>query len=163
MSPGRQSIQTVVGIFLAVALAAGPSSSASFAVEPGKRIGPVAIGMTEHEVLNAVGGRMRPAQGPAREVLEIPAHGLTVWLSTERVIRIRTTNAAHKTQSGYGPGDENWTRARQALCNGGVSEASAVHMTAAGFEVRCPFAGLVLEVSRDRIVGLVVLPSERLR
>ncbi|MDR7522484.1 MAG: hypothetical protein QN168_08480 [Armatimonadota bacterium] len=163
MDPGRQSIQILVGVFLTVVLAAGPSSSASFAVEPGKRIGPVTIGMAEHEVLAAVGGGMRPAPGPAPDVLEIPAHGLTVWFSTGRVIRIRTTNTAHKTPSGYGPGDGNWAGARQASCNGGVSEASAVHVTAAGFEIRCPFAGLVLEVSRGRIVGLVVLPSERLR
>ncbi len=52
---------------------------------------------------------------------------------------------------------------RQAACNGGLNEASAVYDALKGFEIYCPLKGIIIEVLEGKVAGLSVVPAEALR
>ncbi len=150
-------------IFVSILLAASPVySGPQPAVQPGEKIGPVTLGMTEDQVKRAMGASVSPGAIEGQPVLNVPSQGLTIWISVGRVARVRTTNPAHKTVAGFAPGDTGWQIAKQALCNGGLSEASALRTMSGGFEFWCPFRGVMVEVSGDRVTSISVIPRDRL-
>jgi hypothetical protein len=150
---------------LVLALAAAPSGAlaGSPVITPGRGIGRVTLRMTARQVYAVLGPPATTAYTRGQLLLRYPVGGLTVWIAKDRVIRIRTVHPDHRTAAGFGPGDGRWEQARQALCHGGRSEASATRPTAAGFEIRCPLRGVILEVSQDRLASVSVIPIERLR
>ena len=151
-------------VFVLLLAELAPASHASaLVVTPGRGIGPVRLWMTENQVKSILGPSTPVASSKGRYPLSFPSQGVTVWFSKGRVVKVRTVNPDHKTVSGFAPGDTRWEQARQALCHGGRSEASATRATPAGFEIRCPLRGVVLEVSQGRVVGLSVIPIAKLR
>jgi len=151
-------------VFVLLLAELAPASHASaLVVTPGRGIGSVRLSMTEAQVKRILGPSIPVASAKGRYPLNFPSQGLTVWFSKGRVVKVRTVNPNHKTVSGFAPGDTRWEQARQALCHGGRSEASATRATPAGFEIRCPLRGVVLEVSQGRVVSLSVIPIAKLR
>jgi len=151
-------------LFLLLLVELSPASAASaVVVSPGRGIGPVRLSMTEAQLKRILGPSTPVASAKGRYPLTFPSQGLTVWFSKGRVVKVRTVNPDHKTVSGFAPGDTRWEQAKQAICHGGRSEASATRETAAGFEIRCPLRGVVLEVSGGRVVSLSVIPIAGLR
>lgn len=135
--------------------------SAEFTINLGKGIGPVTLGMDISELKKAVGGSLSTEADQA--VYTLSEQGLTVFTLYGRVTRVRTTNPNHRTEAGFGPGEKDWTRVRQAACNGGLSEASVVYDVTKGFEIRCPLKGIIIEVQDGKVAGLSVIPAETLR
>jgi uncharacterized protein YkwD len=112
--------------------------------------------MSATELEAAVG---RPSAEEAispQKVLRFDPLGLTVWLEGGRTVQVRTTNPGHATASGFGPGQPNWEAARAALCQG----LSARYDVPGGMEIRCPSAGLIIEVWANRIASMSVIPAE---
>ncbi len=136
-------------------------SAAEFTIYPGKGIGPVTLGMSIDELKRVLGGSL--STGADQTVYTVPQQGLAVSVLYGRVTRVRTTNPSHRSEAGFGPGDQEWTRVRQAACNGGLNEASAVYDVVKGFEIYCPLKGIIIEVQEGKVVGLSVVPAEALR
>ncbi len=136
-------------------------SAAEFTIHPGKGIGPVTLGMDVDELRRVFGGSL--STGADQTVYMVPQQGLAVSVLYGRVTRVRTTNPSHRSEAGFGPGDQDWTRVRQAECNGGLNEASAVYEAAKGFEIHCPLKGIIIEVQEGKVTGLSVVPAEALR
>jgi len=160
--PSVTSRKILVFVLLLAVLA--PASHASaLVVTPGRGIGSVRLSMTEAQVKRVLGPSIPAVSATGRHPLSFPSQGVTVWFSKGRAVKVRTVNPDHKTAAGFAPGDTRWEQAKQALCHGGRSEASATRATPTGFEIRCPLRGIVLEVSHGRIVGLSVIPIAKLR
>jgi hypothetical protein len=88
-----------------------------------------------------------------------PSPQIDVVVEYGHVAQIRTTNPGDQTSTGFGPGQTGWEEARAALCPG----ASITQEVASGLEIRCPLAGLVIEVSGQMISAMTVMPPEQLR
>jgi len=129
-----------------------------FTIFPGRGIGPVSLRMTEGQLRQLFPSLVKVSPSGDQQILTIPSLQLAIWFRDNRVNRIRTTNPVHKTLSGFGPGQRNWVAARDSLCQGGSSTAS----TARGFEVKCPFSGVILEVVADTLAAISVVQAERL-
>lgn len=140
------------GVMLAVG-APAPSTL----ISPGQGIGPITLGMPESELIRVLGATARPVVSGDERVFTFPPQGLTIWTLRGQVVRVRTANPNHRTLSGFGPGQGNWESARDALC-AGVS--ARYDLPGGGFEIRCPFSGIVIEVGQGRITSLTVIPSE---
>ncbi len=146
----RLAFIMIMLVTLALAVSALPSraaavSSASqkYVIQPGRGLGPIVLGMTVTT---------------AQSVVSIPVEKIDVWIDRGHVARIRTTNPSHRTDSGFGPGQNNWDAAREELCRG----ASVRQEKTGGFEIQCPLAGLVIEVSDQVITAFVLSPPEKL-
>ncbi len=125
-------------------IAAPPADSApSYVIQPGRAVGPIVLGATV---------------ATSQNVVSVASQKIDVWVEYGHIAQIRTTNPSHQTESGFGPGQSNWEEARAALCQG----ASIKQEMASGFEIRCPLAGLVIEVTDQVISAFVVMPAERL-
>ena len=143
-------------------LGSGRAESApQFVVRPGRGIGPITLGMKAGDLKRVFGAALSITTD--QTVFTLPRQGVTAFTFKGRVVRIRTTNPNHRTESGFGPGDKDWVKARQALCNSGLSEASAVYQASGRFEIRCPLRGVIIEVSDGSIAGLSVILVQRLR
>ena len=123
--------------------AAVPSPPQKYVIQPGRGLGPIVLGMTV---------------ATAQTVVTMPAEKIDVWIDSGYATRIRTTNPSHRTDNGFGPGQNNWEAAREELCLG----ASVRQDRTDGFEIHCPLAGLVLEVSDQVITAFVLSPPEKL-
>lgn len=123
---------------------AAPAASAPrYVIQPGKAVGPIVLGTTV---------------ATSQNVVSVASEKIDVWIEYGRVAQIRTSNPSHQTESGFGPGQGNWEEAREALCQG----ASIKQETPSGFEIRCPLAGLVIEVADQVISAFVIMHAERL-
>ncbi len=159
---GRITLKCVLGLtLLLLGFDHAYSATELFTIYSGRAIGPVTLGMDIGELKKALGGSL--AAGADQTVYTLPQQGLTVFTLYGRVTRVRTTNPNHRTEAGFGPGERDWTRVRQAACNGGLNEASAVYQVSKGFEIFCPLKGIVIEVLDGKVVGLSVIPVETLR
>ncbi len=123
--------------------AAVPSAPQKYVIQPGRGLGPIVLGMTV---------------ATARGVVSIPTEKIDVWIDSGHVARIRTTNPSHRTNSGFGPGQNDWEGAREELCRG----VSVRQDKTDGFEIQCPLAGLVIEVSDQVMTAFVLSPPEKL-
>jgi len=123
--------------------AAVPSAPQKYVIQPGRGLGPIVLGMTV---------------ATAQSVVSIPAEKIAVWIDGGHVARIRTTNPSHRTDTGFGPGQNNWEAAREELCRGASVKQDKID----GFEIQCPLAGLVIEVSDQVMTAFVLSPPEKL-
>ena len=160
MGPGRRYRQSARGLLVALlgwaalCLSLSPAGAAP-AVQPGVGIGPITLGMSEAALLKIVGSGARPTVAGEQKVFAV-VQKLTIWVFRGHVVQIRTTNPFH-TVGGFGIGLENWQAAREALCQG----VSLRIETPSGFEIRCPFAGLSIEITQDRISAFSVFTPDR--
>ncbi len=164
MEPRR--VQLWVGVAcIMLALTAGPAvllprsslaASADFSIVPGTSIGPVILGMTGSDLWKLAKGRVA-AGDVGQRVVTLEGQGLSVWVSGNRVTRIQTSNPRHRTAGGYwGPGSSNVDLAVMSLCRGLFSAAARDGLE--GSEITCPFVGVMLEVAKNQITAISVVP-----
>jgi len=74
-------------------------------IVPGCRIGPIAVGMTEADLLRAIGSPERSSplgshQGVSVTIYEYEGRGLRAWVRGDRVNEVWTSDARYATEKG---------------------------------------------------------------
>jgi len=139
-----------------------PSSAAQMGIDPGRRIGPVFIGMRASPARAALakfGGRLSQASQGNVQVIGSASEGLTVWIQSGVVRRVRTVNPAHRTVTGLAPGTRFGVIARESFCNKDGVRASVEFERNERSHIGCPFMGLIVEVADGQVAAVAVIPA----
>lgn len=155
----RCGIALIVVLF-SIVLYALPSSAAQLGIVPGSGIGPALLGMragAARTALSKFGGRLSQAAQGDVQVIGAASEGITVWIQSGVVRRVRTVNPAHRTVTGLAPGTPFDVLARESFCNKNGIRASVEFERGESSHIGCPFAGLIVEVADGRVVAVSVI------
>lgn len=149
-------------VILGILLATYPSSAAQMGIDPGRGIGPALLGMPAgpaRAALAKFGGRLSQASQGNVQVIGSASEGLTVWIQSGVVRRVRTVNPAHRTVTGLAPGTRFGVIARESFCNKDGVRASVEFERDESSHIGCPFMGLIVEVADGQVVAVSVIPA----
>lgn len=153
----------IIGVLIVAvgAVLAWPSSAAQVAIDPGRGIGPVLVGMPAGAARTALArfGRLAQARQGRAQILVAASEGISVWIEGGIVRRVRTVNPVHRTITGLAPGVPFDTITRESFCNKDGVRAAVEFDRTESSHIGCPFAGLIVEVAEGQVVAVSVIAA----